>query len=78
MYIVETRRQGEGGVCEPMTEMRSWLGQRRIRPASVELRLLPGKEVRFRLSFQNDTDADAFAGAFDGEVSGETRLDDVA
>ena len=50
MHAVEIRRFGEG-VSEPMLQMRDWLGRHRIQPALIQFSFLPGKEIRFRLTF---------------------------
>ena len=67
MHRVEIRRQCQG-LGEPMAQMRTWLDARRVTPTLVELSFLPGKAIRFRLTFQNATEAASFAQAFGGEV----------
>ena len=60
MHAVEVRRFGEG-LSEPMAQMRIWLDCHRIQPALIELSFHPGKEVRFRLTFQSASEAATFA-----------------
>ena len=67
MHTVEIRRVGEG-VSEPMLQMRTWLDRHRIEPALIRLSFHPGKEIRFRLTFESAGEAAIFAEAFDGEV----------
>jgi hypothetical protein len=67
MHAVEIRRVGEG-VSEPMLQMRTWIDRHCIQPALIRLSFHPGKEIRFRLTFESAGEAAVFAEAFGGEV----------
>jgi hypothetical protein len=77
MHAVEIRRFGEG-VSEPMLRMRTWLDRHRIQPALVQFSFHPGKEIRFRLTFESASEAAAFAQAFNVEVLSGSNAGAVA
>lgn len=70
MHIVEVRYCSVdlGAV---MAQMRTWVDHQKVEPSLFEMAFLPGRVIRFRLMFQNASDASAFARAFDGEVLSE-------
>ena len=62
MQIVEVRRDGDG-VAARMSRMRDWFYEQKIEPRLFRL------DARcFRLEFEADADAIAFAAAFDGQI----------
>jgi hypothetical protein len=70
MHIVEIRRHG-ADLGAIMAQMRAWLDHHQAEPSLFELSFLPDREIRFRLQFQNASDALAFVRVFDDEVLGE-------
>lgn len=71
MYVVEVTQSGDG-LAAPMTKMRTWLDHQRVEVALFEFALLPERQIRFRLQFQNQRDAATFARVFAGELISET------
>jgi hypothetical protein len=67
MHIVKIRRIG-AGLGPVMGQMRTWLDHNRTEPSLFELAFLPGRDIRFRVKFQNAVDASAFARVFEGEM----------
>ena len=76
MYIVEVCHDGDG-LAEPMAKIRTWLDRERIQPSVFRLSLIPGRTI-FRLEFECASEAEAFAGAFAGQVIGGERPGAVA
>jgi len=76
MYIVEIRQDGDG-LVGPMADIRTWLDHRHIQPSVFRLSLIPGRTI-FRLEFESASEAEAFAGAFAGQVIGGERPGAVA
>ena len=62
MYVVEVRRGGEG-LAEAMGRMRHWLDAHAIEP-----RLFQFNRVVFRLEFEAEGEAVAFAAAFGAQM----------
>jgi hypothetical protein len=73
MHVVEIRRRG-ADLGATMAQMRAWLDHRQSEPSLFELTFLARREIRFRVQFQNASDALAFARAFEGKVSGELDI----
>jgi hypothetical protein len=67
MYVVEVRRAGEG-LAEAMGRMRDWLDVHAIQPRRFQF-----DRAAFRLEFEIEEEAVAFAGASDGHIRGEPR-----
>ena len=67
MYVVEVRRAGEG-LAEAMGRMCDWLDVHAIEP-----RLFQFDRAVFRLEFEIEGEAVAFAEAFGGHIRGEPR-----
>ena len=61
-----------------MAEIRAWLDSHRIEPSLVQISFHPGRETRFRLTFQNASEAAAFAQAFDLEVLSSDNAGGIA
>jgi hypothetical protein len=76
MYIVEIHSDGEG-LAQPMEQVRTWLDHQKIQPSVFRLSLAPGGTI-FRLEFKATSDAEAFAGAFAGQVTEDERRGAVA
>ena len=60
-----------------MANIRTWLDHRHIQPSVFRLSLIPGRTI-FRLEFKAASEAEAFAGAFTGQVIGGERPGAVA
>ena len=60
-----------------MADIRTWLDHRHIQPSVFRLSLIPGRTI-FRLEFESASEAEAFAGAFSGQVIGGERPGAVA
>jgi hypothetical protein len=67
-YAVEVRLIGGDWVAS-MTRMRTWLDHNRFEPDAFR-HSAGGAGVTFRLEFKAETEACAFAKAFDGRVLG--------
>ena len=76
MYIVEIRRESDG-LAEPLTQFRAWLDSKHIQPSVFRCSLIPGGTL-FRLEFKAVSEAEAFARAFAGQVSGGEAASAVA
>jgi hypothetical protein len=69
MHLVETgRRFVDLGTT--MTQMRTWFDHHRVEPSLF----LHDREIRFRLQFQNASDASAFASVLDCDGLGERDI----
>jgi hypothetical protein len=71
MHVVEVRRIGDD-IAGPMGEMRNWLDVQQIAPRLFTLSAA-ARGVVFRLEFEVEGEATAFANAFGGIVLGDTR-----
>ncbi len=67
LFTVEVRHIGSN-LAEPMAEMRTWLYHRRIEPAFFDPSL-GGPGVAFRIGFDVESEALAFAKAFRGRLA---------
>jgi hypothetical protein len=77
MYVVEIHHNGDG-LVEPMEHIRTWLDHEHLQPSVFRLSLMPGGTV-FRVEFNAMREAEAFAGAFGGQViRGRERIGPVA
>ena len=69
-HRVEIRRTGSD-VASPMGEMRSWLDRHHVQSA-VFKHSVAGARMTFRIWFNGEAQAKAFAQAFGGRLSGGT------
>ena len=69
-HIVELRRPG-ADLAVTMAQIRTWLDHHRAETRLFEAAFLADRQIRFRLQFQNASDALAFASVLEGEVIGE-------
>ena len=67
MFPVEVGPLTEDSISDTMDKMRTWLDHNRFEPAIFRFSLT-GRLVLFRVDFTVETEANAFAGAFDGKL----------
>jgi hypothetical protein len=70
-HIVEVRRIGDD-IAGPMGEMRNWLDVHQVEPRLFTFSAA-ARGVVFRLEFEAEGAARAFADAFGGQVLGDAR-----
>jgi hypothetical protein len=71
-HVVEVPRIG-GDIAGPMGEMRSWLDVHHLEPRLFTFSAA-ARGVLFRLEFEVEGDAAAFANAFGGQELGDSRV----
>ena len=71
MYIVEVRRNGED-LAMPLDKMWTWLDNKRIQPSVFRLSIIPEGTI-LRLEFSALNEAEAFAGAFGGQIDESSK-----
>ena len=70
-HVVEVRRIG-GDIAGPMGEMRNWLDVHHVEPRLFRFSAA-AQGVLFRLEFEVEGEAAAFANAFGGQELGDSR-----
>jgi hypothetical protein len=76
MYIVEICRKS-AELHNAIIQIGIWVKHHRAEPSAVELAFLRDRKIRFRLQFQNASDASAVAQFCHGEVFPERDVPDA-